>query len=57
MKFMEAMGEFDYKMTNIARALGVSKQLVGIWKRNNHIPYQRQCQLEILTNGKIKAER
>ncbi len=57
MKFSEAMIYYDYKMTNIARVLGLTKQTLLNWKRLDAIPYERQCQLEIATNGALKADR
>jgi hypothetical protein len=40
---------------NIARSLGVSRQLVGVWKRRG-IPYTRQCAIQIGTRGRLKAD-
>lgn len=56
-KFSDVMIEFDYNMTTVAKKLGVTKQLVSTWKEKEHIPIERQCQLEILTHGKLKANR
>ena len=41
---------------NIAKALGVSRQLVGIWKRNDAIPYTRQCAIQLGTRGRLRAD-
>ena len=39
-----------------ATALGLVQSSVAEWKRFG-IPYGRQCQVQIFTNGKLKAER
>jgi DNA-binding transcriptional regulator Cro len=57
MKFSDVMIHFDYKMFKIAAAVGVSRNSVSTWKKLNHIPYTRQCQLEIVTKGVLKAEK
>jgi hypothetical protein len=41
--------------SNIAAALGVSRQLVGYWKRNG-ITYARQCAIQIATKGRLRAQ-
>jgi hypothetical protein len=56
MKFSEVMVHFDYKMSNIARALNIGREAVSQWKDNDEVPYGRQCELEILTKGKLKAD-
>jgi uncharacterized protein YjcR len=56
MRFSELMVFFDYKMTNIARALGVSRETVRTWKHNDKIPQEKQYKIEVLTQGKLKAE-
>ena len=33
MKFSDVMIYYDYNLTNIARALGITKQYVAIWKK------------------------
>lgn len=57
MKFSEVMAYFDYNMSNIARALKIQRSSVESWKKKDEIPYLRQCQIEILTKGKLKAEK
>jgi transcriptional repressor of cell division inhibition gene dicB len=39
----------------LARALGITRQSVHDWP--DEIPEGRQYQLEILTNGELKAQR
>ena len=41
--------------SNIARSVGVSRQLVGYWKRNS-IPYSRQCMIQLVTKGRLRAD-
>jgi hypothetical protein len=55
MKFHEVMCEFNYNMSAIGRALGVTEQCVANWKKKDFIPVHRQCQLEVITKGKLKA--
>jgi rRNA maturation endonuclease Nob1 len=55
MKFSDVMIYYDYNLTNIARALGITKQYVAIWKKKDEIPWNFQCQLEVITKGKLKA--
>ena len=38
----------------VGRALGIGRAAVGAW---DEIPIDRQCQLEIVTGGAIKADR
>lgn len=57
MKFSEVMIHYDYNMSNIARALGVSRQVVSRWHKNGKIPYKNQCEIEILTKGSLKANK
>ena len=57
MKFSDIMIYYNYKMTNVARALHVGRQTVERWKKAGKIPFEKQCVLEILTDGKLVAER
>jgi len=40
--------------SNIARQFGVTRQLVGHWKRKG-ISYSRQCVIQIQTRGRLRA--
>lgn len=51
----EALTYFDHKQTHIARALGVAPMTVCIWKRKKKIPFRWQCQLQVITEGALKA--
>jgi hypothetical protein len=57
MKFSEVMQYYDYNMATIARALETSRQYVSKWKKVDKIPYPRQCELQILTGGKLIANK
>lgn len=48
---------YQHKQINIARALKVQPNTVSRWVKQNRIPFLSQCQLELLTNGKLKANR
>ncbi len=57
MKFSEVMAYYDYKMSNICRALHVARETVKSWKKNDHIPFKMQCVLEVISDGKLKANK
>ena len=42
---------------DIAKALGVSAQVVSAWKVKNRIPLGRQYEIQVLTGGKLQADR
>lgn len=42
--------------SSVAKALGVSRNAVSLWKKRG-IPYSRQCQIQIHTNGKLRASK
>ena len=57
MKFSEVMGFYDYKMINICKALHVARDTVKSWKEKDHIPFKMQCVLEVISCGKLKADK
>lgn len=57
MKFSDVMAFYDYKMSNIVKALHVSRETVKSWKRKDKIPFKMQCVLEVLTSGYLKADK
>lgn len=57
MKFSEVMVFYDYKMANIIRSMHVSRETVRSWKDKDKIPFNMQCVLEVITNGKLKASK
>ena len=40
--------------SDIARGIGVSRQLVYVWKKKG-IPYGRQCMIQLQTRGRLRA--
>lgn len=57
MKFSEVMIYYDYNMSKIARALDVSRQYVAVWRKKDAIPWPFQCELQIITDGKLIANK
>jgi hypothetical protein len=57
LKYSDVMIYYDYKMSNVARALGVSRQVIYYWHKRNRVPFSKQCELEILTKGALKANK
>lgn len=57
MKLSEVMIYYDYNMSAIARALDTSRQYVSLWKKNDKIPFSKQCELQVITAGKLRASK
>lgn len=57
MTLHDALCYFDHSQANIARALGVTQMTLCRWKRMKSIPYQYQCQLQVMSNGALKASK
>lgn len=57
MKFSELMAFYDYKMINICRGLKVARETVNSWRNKDEIPFKFQCMAEVLSEGKLKADR
>ena len=55
MKRSEAISFFD-GIPNLARALNISYEAVRQWPEDG-VPELRQYQIEVLTNGRLKAEK
>jgi hypothetical protein len=55
MTIHDALCFYDHSQVNIARALGVAEMTICNWKKKKHIPFQWQCQLEVITKGALKA--
>lgn len=53
----EALSFYKHKQSNIAIALGISRNSVSRWYKNDSIPYDKQCMLEKVTRGKLRARR
>lgn len=56
MKFQEVMAYYNYKMSNVARALRVSRESVRLWKEKDEIPFNRQCVLNVISNGELEID-
>jgi transcriptional repressor of cell division inhibition gene dicB len=56
MKYEDLMDYFKSKRA-IANAIDVSVQAVHTWWEKGKIPKGRQFQFEIITEGKLKADR
>lgn len=57
MKFSEVMAHYDYKMINIVKALKVARDTVKAWKERDKIPFDKQCELQVITDNKLVASR
>lgn len=53
---MQELREHFGSQIAAARALGVSRKVVSSWNTIG-IPWGRQCELQLLTGGKLRAER
>lgn len=40
-----------------AKELGITRQATSKWRDNDLIPFNTQYRIEVLTNGKLKADR
>lgn len=54
MKTIEVINHFGSKI-GVARALNISPSAVTQW--GELVPEQRQFQIEVLTNGKLKTDK
>jgi hypothetical protein len=54
MKKTDAIRHFGSQAA-LARALGIKRASVHSW--GEEIPLDRQCQLEVVTDGKLRADR
>lgn len=53
MKTKDAVDFFGGSKTELANALGVDRSAITLW--GDEVPQLRQYQIEVLTNGKLKA--
>ena len=53
----EAFKYYESSVTQMANALGVSRQTIYLWKKKGKIPFSRQAQIELETRGKLKAKQ
>lgn len=54
MNMTDAVGHFKTK-TKLAEALGISPSAVSMWGET--IPHIRQCQIQVITKGRLKADQ
>lgn len=57
MTIEELAAYFHNNQSEISRLLGISRSSVNEWFKKGKIPLMRQYQIEVLTNGKLKADR
>lgn len=53
MNMTDAVRHYKTK-TKLAKALGISPGAVSMW--GEEIPYGRQCEIQVLTKGRLKAD-
>lgn len=53
----EELINFFGNPTKIHRAINVALPNIAYWKKINNIPIERQCYIEIITQGRLKADR
>ena len=49
--------DFYGSQAELARAVGIAQPSVWEWVNSGRIPQLRQCQLELLTKGNLKADQ
>jgi DNA-binding transcriptional regulator YdaS (Cro superfamily) len=54
MKLKDVLNHFGTQAA-LARALGMSQPSVNRWVQTKRIPYLRQCQIQVVTNGQFLA--
>lgn len=57
MQIQEVLDFFGKSQTKVARALGIAQSNVSKWVKSGHVPELRQYQLQLLTKGKLKADK
>lgn len=57
MRFRDVMAFYDYKMNKILQDLHVGRLTLLEWKKKDTIPFEKQCVLEVKSNGVLKANR
>ena len=56
MKLQEAIDYFGTK-SEMARALGIEPQSITLWVDDDRIPILRQYHIQVVTKGKLKADK
>jgi hypothetical protein len=57
MTINEVLSYFHHRQCQVAKALNVHHQTVWLWVKKQKIPYDKQCILEVETNGALKASK
>ncbi len=57
MKFKDVMAYYDYNMMNIAKAVHVTRETVRKWKKNDQVPFEIQCVIQVISNGLLEANK
>lgn len=42
--------------SKLAKAIRTTPAAPSLWKKAGYIPYVRQCQIQVITKGKLKAD-
>lgn len=53
----DAITYYGHNKAALARALGITTMALWRWEKKKKIPYEYQCQLQVMTNGTLKAAR
>ncbi len=53
----EAITYYDHNHAKFCRAMGITFTSVTRWKKIGQIPFVWQCQLQVITDGALKADR
>ena len=56
MKFSDLVAQYGNSDTLIAKKLGVSRQLVGYWRRQKRLSAARQAWIQVQTRGRLRAD-
>ena len=57
MTFKELMMYFEYSHRKAALAIGVTVTTIGVWKKENKIPWRCQCAYQVISGGELKADK
>ncbi|MEK7888254.1 Cro/CI family transcriptional regulator [Burkholderia contaminans] len=48
---------YFHTQTRAAQALGIQQSSISRWKTQGHIPWTRQCHIQVVTRGKLIANK
>ena len=57
MKVEDIVPEHFRSFDDLASALHITKSAVSQWKKNGAIPFDRQCQIQVVTDGRVLANK